>query len=67
MVVIRFVWAGHVMDVFVVDVLVTVSDKLYSCGGWMVTVSDTLYPCGGWMVVIRFVWAGCIRVVGGWW
>ena len=47
--------------------MVTGSDKLYPCGGWMVTGSDTLYPCGGWMVVIRFVWAGCIRVVGGWW
>ena len=45
---------------FVVDVFVTVSDKLYSCGGCVcesvfvvdvfVTVSDKLYSCGGWIV-----------------
>ena len=47
MVVIRFVWAGHVMDVFVVDVLVTGSDKLCSCGGWMVVIS-CIRVVGGW-------------------
>ena len=54
-------WWVDCESVFVVDVLVTVSDRLYPCGGWMVvirfvvdvlvTVSDKLYPCGGWMVV----------------
>ena len=51
---------------FVVDVLVTGSDTLYPCGGWMVVIrfvvdvlvtgSDKLYSCGGWIVSLCLWW-----------